>query len=167
MTATTITTAATSPHLRALAINIATTPHTDLTSISTKSNIIRPTSFLTTKQQTQDVTLTNETNNQGDVLEGHQKEEEEEAEAEAEAEAEKGPKNPWVVFIVIALIFLILIILLVIALLTEVHAWCCALIARKRDERKERTESDRFEAQLAATVHWQKMPPGERGDNII
>jgi flagellar basal body-associated protein FliL len=97
------------------------------------------------------------------VLENAEEEEEEEA---AEEEPEE-PKNPLVVVILIAAIFLILIVILVIAVVTEIHTWCCAWLTRRRAERAPQSESERFEAQLAATVHWEKLPPGERHDHII
>jgi len=77
-----------------------------------------------------------------------------------EGEASGGSLNN--VILILGAIFLILIIILLVAVFTEVHMIICGFIARRREAKREVTSSERFQNQLASTVHWEKMPPGER-----
>lgn len=90
----------------------------------------------------------------------------EEGGEEGDAEAEEGG-NLIALIIILAVVFGILVIVLIVALVTEVHEIICGFFARRAEEKREYTESERFEHQLAATVHWEKKPPGERNLEIV
>ena len=161
----TTTTAASTPLQRhVLAMKATAAPDRDPTPTPTPTTP----SIAILIAQSHPAIITVETNDAVEIndeaLEGRREDEEEEAAAAAEPEE---PKNPLIFAIVIGGIFLILIIVLAALLLTELHAWCCGLLARRRESKKEQTESDKFEQQLATTVHWQKLPPGERSDVLV